>query len=110
MAAMFADLRRWTRIGAFSLACLFCVNMLSGTTGVPGFGVKIQTPAMILKMPNGLTSTKSQIQREDDENARFPMGYSANGRWFEGMKRGHPDVVKRVATPEVVSPAVHRLC
>ena len=29
-----------------------------------------------------------------------PGGVSANGRWFEGMKRGQPDVVRRVTPPE----------
>jgi len=35
-----------------------------------------------------------------DENQRYPSGKSANGRWYEGMKRGHPDYLVRVATPE----------
>jgi len=34
-----------------------------------------------------------------DKNQRMPMGKSNNGRWYEGAKRGHPDVVKRVPTP-----------
>jgi hypothetical protein len=37
---------------------------------------------------------------EDDEQQRMPGGYSKNGRWFEGAKRGQPDVIKRVPTPE----------
>jgi hypothetical protein len=36
---------------------------------------------------------------EQDKRVRFPLGKSANGRWFEGPKRGTPDVVKRVALP-----------
>ncbi len=35
-----------------------------------------------------------------DEQQRQPLGKSANGRWYEGVKRGHPDIVKRVPTPE----------
>ncbi len=27
------------------------------------------------------------------------MGRSTNGRWYEGIKRGHPDIVQRVPTP-----------
>jgi len=30
---------------------------------------------------------------------RLPGGESANDRWYEGIKRGHPDYIKRVATP-----------
>ncbi len=35
-----------------------------------------------------------------DERTRLPIGRSANQRWIEGAGRGHPDIVKRVATPE----------
>src|SRR5688572_4145605 len=34
-----------------------------------------------------------------DKQARYPLGVSANNRWFEGPKRGYPDIVKRVPTP-----------
>lgn len=36
---------------------------------------------------------------EQDKRMRSPLGRSANGRWFEGPKRGTPDVVKRVELP-----------
>ena len=36
---------------------------------------------------------------EQDDRMRGPMGRSVNGRWFEGPKRGTPDVVKRVELP-----------
>jgi len=35
-----------------------------------------------------------------DENVREPGSSSRNGLWAEGAKRGTPDLVKRVATPE----------
>jgi hypothetical protein len=34
-----------------------------------------------------------------DEQRRFPGGESKNGRWYEGVKRGQPDIVRRVETP-----------
>jgi hypothetical protein len=34
-----------------------------------------------------------------DGNARTPQGVSANGRWEEGLTRGQPDILERVATP-----------
>jgi hypothetical protein len=37
--------------------------------------------------------------RENDNSDRDPGGESKNGRWYEGMKRGQPDVIKRVETP-----------
>ena len=36
---------------------------------------------------------------EQDKRMRSPLGKSSNGRWFEGPKRGTPDVVKRVELP-----------
>ncbi len=45
-------------------------------------------------VPNNPKSTE-----DIDENQRMPMGKSTNGRWYEGAKRGHPDVVERVPTP-----------
>ena len=44
----------------------------------------------------GITLKSSE---EIDGNKRSPAGRSTNGRWYEGIKRGHPDVIKRVATP-----------
>ncbi|MEI7782370.1 MAG: hypothetical protein WCJ18_10660, partial [Planctomycetota bacterium] len=36
---------------------------------------------------------------EQDKRMRGPMGKSANRLWFEGPKRGTPDVVKRIPLP-----------
>lgn len=36
---------------------------------------------------------------EQDKIQRSPGGYSNNGLWHEGGKRGTPDVVKRIAAP-----------
>lgn len=37
---------------------------------------------------------------ENDKDQRYPAGGSKNGRWYEGMKRGQPDVSQRVPTPK----------
>jgi hypothetical protein len=37
--------------------------------------------------------------RDIDAQDRLPTGESANGRWYESVKRGHPDIVRRVETP-----------
>ena len=34
-----------------------------------------------------------------DKRERSPGGDSENDRWYEGIKRGQPDVIRRVATP-----------
>lgn len=36
---------------------------------------------------------------EQDGQQRYPAGYSTNGKFGEGLKRGQPDLIKRVATP-----------
>lgn len=38
--------------------------------------------------------------RNLDKRVREPTGYSENGYWFESPKRGQPDILKRVPTPE----------
>src|SRR5204862_2309199 len=37
---------------------------------------------------------------EQDGELRLPDGRSKNGRWYEGNKRGCPDIIRRVPTPE----------
>jgi hypothetical protein len=37
--------------------------------------------------------------KEEDQQRRFPAGESKNSLWYEGPKRGQPDIVKRVPTP-----------
>ncbi len=45
-------------------------------------------------IPNNPKSTEDINERQNT-----PVGKSKNGRWFEGIKRGHPDIVRRVETP-----------
>jgi hypothetical protein len=44
-------------------------------------------------------ANEPKSSEENDGQERLPAGHSANGRWAEGLKRGQPDVVKRVPTP-----------
>ncbi len=68
---------------------------------VPGTGMKLEKVGDDFEDPkwkwihNWPKSTK-----DIDENRRYPTGKSTNGRWYEGMKRGHPDYIVRVQTPE----------
>jgi len=36
---------------------------------------------------------------DNNKISNGPIGESKNGRWYEGGKRGHPDIVRRVPTP-----------
>jgi hypothetical protein len=44
-------------------------------------------------------ANEPKSSEENDGQERMPSGHSTNGRWAEGLKRGQPDVVKRVETP-----------
>jgi len=68
---------------------------------LPGTGSEIVGVADDFEDPAWKYVPRNPKSTEDiDENQRSPMGRSTNGRWYEGVKRGHPDVVKRVATPK----------
>jgi hypothetical protein len=67
---------------------------------VPGTGSEIVGVADDFEDPAWNYIPRNPKSTEDiDENQRSPMGRSTNGRWYEGVKRGHPDVVERVKTP-----------
>ncbi|TWU41848.1 hypothetical protein [Novipirellula artificiosorum] len=67
---------------------------------VPGSGSEIVGVSDDFEDPGWSYVPNNPKSTEDiDENQRSPMGKSTNGRWYEGVKRGHPDVVKRVLTP-----------
>ena len=68
---------------------------------VPGTGMKLNQVGDDFEetdwkwVPNG-----SKASREQDEQVRSPTGFSTNKRWFESPKRGMPDHIVRVETPE----------
>lgn len=45
------------------------------------------------------THNLPKSSKEEDEQIRYPLGFSSNGMWFESPKRGAPDSVKWVETP-----------
>jgi hypothetical protein len=67
---------------------------------VPGMGAELEKVGDDFEDPNWkyiFNNPKSTEENNEKQNA--PLGKSANGRWFEGAKRGQPDVVRRVETP-----------
>ncbi len=68
---------------------------------VPGSGTQLTQVGDDFEDENwGYVPNNPKSSEDIDEQQRMPIGKSTNGRWFEGVKRGHPDVVKRVPTPE----------
>ncbi len=67
---------------------------------VPGTGVQLTQVGDDFEDEDWTYVYNNPKSTEDiDEKQRAPMGKSVNGRWYEGAKRGHPDIVERVATP-----------
>jgi len=68
---------------------------------VPGTGRKVaQVGDDFEDVEWGYIPNNPKSTRENDDYDRLPAGISKNGRWYEGPKRGQPDVVKRVLTPD----------
>ena len=68
---------------------------------VPGTGNKIDQVGDNFEDPNwGFVHNFPKSSDEIDEQKRYPTGKSTNGRWYEGIKRGQPDFLKVVPTPE----------
>jgi hypothetical protein len=68
---------------------------------VPGTGQKIVQVGDDFEDPNwAFHGNLPKSSEEQDERTRMPGGWSSNRRWYEGIKRGHPDMLKRVATPD----------
>jgi len=88
-----------------TLAFSFCTSLTAfgqsrSEIVVPGTGTHMQQVGDDFEDENWEFIQNNPKSTEDiDENQRMPLGKSTNGRWYEGAKRGHPDVVQRVATP-----------
>lgn len=68
---------------------------------VPGSGLRINQVGDDFEDEKwGWILNGPKASKEQDEQIRAPLGYSTNRRWFESPKRGQPDVLKRVPTPE----------
>jgi len=68
---------------------------------VPGTGRKItQVGDNFEDAEWGYVPNRPKSTRNLDKNDREPAGFSKNERWYEGPKRGQPDLIRRVPTPE----------
>lgn len=88
------------------IACLICFGApvsfacAQSNTFVPGTGMELTQVGDDFEDPEWEYIPNNPKSTEDiNERQNQPIGKSKNGRWFEGIKRGHPDIVKRVPTP-----------
>lgn len=67
---------------------------------VPGAGMEIETVGDNFEDEKWEFYTNLPKSSEKiDGQQRYPAGVAKNDRWYEGMMRGTPDVVRRVPTP-----------
>lgn len=88
---------------AVILSCGFVSSLVAAPQQpvVPGTGIELPQVADDFEDPKWNYVPKNPKSTEDiNENQAQPTGVSTNGRWYEGIKRGHPDEVRRVPTPE----------
>ena len=80
---------------------LFCPSFaFAQSMLVPGRGVELTQVGDDFEDPEwGCIPNNPKSTEDINERQNKPIGKSKNGRWFEGIKRGHPDIVKRVPTP-----------
>lgn len=93
--------RSFVQLG-LSLALLTVApSVVCAQAVVPGTGQHINKVGDSFEDPNWTyVFNLPKSSEEEDSQTRSPGGFSKNGRWFEGAKRGQPDVLKRVPTPE----------
>jgi len=91
----------WSHIGLAALISLLSVGITQAQRPVvPGTGTELVGVADDFEDPSWAYIPNDPKSSEDiDENQRTPLGKTNNGRWYEGIKRGHPDIVRRVETP-----------
>lgn len=95
---------------AFSLVALTLSSqnaMAQSAPVVPGTGALIDFVGDTFENEGeswGYFKNSPKASRENDEQLRFPRGYSENLRWFEGPERGQPDFMKVDRTPEGALP------
>ena len=82
--------------------CLLAVprTMLAETL-VPGTGEQASGVGDTFEDPQWTYTFNPPKSSDDvDGKTRAPLGFANNRRWSESSHRGHPDVLKRVETPE----------
>lgn len=84
--------------GGWSLAQSISLDAAKGV--VPGSGTRIEKVGDDFEDPEWKCELHlPKSSQEIDGQVRSPGAKVSNGRWYEGVKRGVPDVVERVATP-----------
>ena len=92
---------RLKRNAILLLAATCLPSVLAAQAIVPGTGQRVAGGGDDFENPKWTyiyNAPKSSY--ENDNQQRLPAGGSNNGRWARALKRGQPDVIRRVTTPE----------
>ncbi|MCA9213085.1 MAG: hypothetical protein KDB27_08470 [Planctomycetales bacterium] len=90
-----------SRIAVLYLVCVSANLCLAASPLVPGTGYKVDVVGDDFETPGwGFVHNFPKSSEEIDDQRRFPTGKATNDRWYEGIKRGQPDFLKVVPTPE----------
>ncbi len=83
------------------LLCIVSSRPTNAAPVIPGTGQKVANVGDDFEKEGwSFVHNFPKSSEEIDEQRRFPTGKSANNRWYEGIKRGQPDYMKQVETPE----------
>jgi hypothetical protein len=86
---------------AHFLLVLLSIPAAGATPVVPGTGQKLPQVGDDFEDANwSFIHNFPKSSEEQDKQTRYPTGRSSNGRWYEGVKRGQPDFMRVVPTPE----------
>jgi hypothetical protein len=89
-----------SRHSSLLLLALTAAPVMAAQPVVPGTGIKMSQVGDDFEDPNwGWEHYWPKSSEENNKQQNSPGGESTNGRWYEGIKRGHPDYIQRVATP-----------
>ena len=97
----FRAVASWCLLSAAAVFAQAEISAQAATPLVPGTGQKIDHVGDDFEDPDWeFIPNLPKSSYNVDNSRRTPTGKSVNGRWFEGAKRGQPDVVRRIETPE----------
>lgn len=84
-----------------TLICSLAATCFAQNPVVPGTGMRLTNVGDDFEDPTWqFIPNFPKSSDEQDDQRREPAGWSNNGRWYEGIKRGCPDIVQRVPTPK----------
>lgn len=90
---------RWL-LANLLLSTMFAVSVDAAPV-VPGTGQKLSEVGDDFEDDKwGFVHNFPKSSEELDEQKRHPTGFSTNRRWYEGIKRGQPDFMRQIPTPE----------